>query len=237
MPISNRKFDHHVLNISNEKPGNSIISEDESSSDSEYAEHTDNRLKELVTGEEVYLVEDGKEIFKARYEETDEGFLVHGIPIQPGEGCFFVTKVMRNVVKWKNLNSDTMCQISAILWSKDELIRRSVPIIINKMRTEARCPTPTESRKRKREPENWKRNVMKKAYNSSQEYSHVVNKADESKLTKTIKKRELKPPFTEKCKLKCQDSFPEEVRRKIFSDFYSAGDKLLQSQQITRFVS
>ena len=95
---------------------------------------------------------------------------------------------MRNVVKWKNLNSDTMCQISAILWSKDELIRRSVPIIINKMRTEARCPTPTESRKRKREPENWKRNVMKKASNSGQEYSHVVNKSDGSKLTKTIKK-------------------------------------------------
>ena len=136
----------------------------------------------------MYLVEDGKEIFKARYEEADEGFLVHGIPIQPGEGCFFVTKVMRNVVKWKNLNSDTMCQISAILWSKDELIRRSVPIIINKMRTEARCPTPTESRKRKREPENWKRNVMKKASYSGQEYSHVVNKSDGSKLTKTIKK-------------------------------------------------
>ena len=105
------------------------------------------------------------------------------------------------------------------------------------MTTEARCPTPAESRKRKREPENWKRNVMKKAYNSDQEYSHVVNKADEGKLTKTIKKWELKPPFTEKCKLKCQDSFSEEVCRKIFSDFYSAGDKLLQSQQITRFVS
>ena len=27
------------------------------------------------------------------------------------------------------------------------------------------------------------------------------------------------------------------MRGKIFSDFYSAGDKLLQSQQITRFVS
>ena len=80
------------------------------------------------------------------------------------------------------------------------------------MGTEARCPTPTESRQRKREPENWKRNVMKKACNSGQEYSHVVNKADGSKHTKTIKKQELKPPCTEKCRLNCRDSFPEEVR-------------------------
>ena len=185
----------------------------------------------------MYLVEDGKEIFRARYEETNEELPVHGIPVQPGESCVFIIKVMRNAIKWKNVNSYIMCQGSAFLWSKDELIRRPAPISINEMGTQARCLTPTESRKRKREPENWKRNVMKKAYNSSQEYSHVVNKADESKLTKTIKKRELKPPFTEKCKLKCQDSFPEEVRRKIFSDFYSAGDKLLQSQQIARLVS
>ena len=110
----------------------------QSSSDSEYAEHTNNKLKELVTGEEVYLVEDGKEIFKARYEETDEGFLVHGIPIQLGEGCSFITKVMRNVVKWKNFNSDTMCQGSAILWSKDELVGRPALISINEMGTDAR---------------------------------------------------------------------------------------------------
>ena len=78
---------------------------------------------------------------------------------------------------------------------------------------------------------------MKKPSYSGREYSHVVNKADGSKLTKTIKKQELKPPCTEKCRLKCRDSFPEEVRRKIFSDFYSAGDKLLQAQQIARLVS
>ena len=35
LPIFNRKFDHHVPNISNEGPDNSIISDDESSSDSE----------------------------------------------------------------------------------------------------------------------------------------------------------------------------------------------------------
>ena len=92
----------------------------------------------------MYLAEDGKEIFKARYEETDEGFLVHGIPIQPGEGCFFITKIMRNAVKWKNFNSDTMCQGSAIFWRKDELIRRPAPISINEMGTEARCTTSIE---------------------------------------------------------------------------------------------
>ena len=123
-----------------------------------------------------------------------------------------------------------MCQSSAILCSKDELLRRPAHISVNEMGTEARCATPTESRKRKQEPENWKMNVIKKAYNSGQEYSHVVNKADGSKLTKTIKKQELKLPCTEKCRLKSRDSFPEEVHRKIFSDFYSARDKLLQSQ-------
>lgn len=60
---------------------------------------------------------------------------------------------------------------------------------------------------------------MKKAYNSGQEYMLVVNKADGSKLTKTIKKPELKSPCTEKCRLKCRDSFLEEVHRKTFSDF------------------
>ena len=131
LPICNWKFDRHVSNISNEKPCNSIIGEDESPSDSEYAEHTDNKLKELVTGEEVYLVEDGKEIFRARYEETNEELLVHGIPVQPRESRVFIIKVMRNVIKWKNFNSDIICQGSAFLWSKDELIRSPAAISIN----------------------------------------------------------------------------------------------------------
>ena len=47
---------------------------------------------------------------------------------------------------------------------------------------------PHRVKKEKTEPENWKRNVMKKPSYSGREYSHVVNKADGSKLTKTIKK-------------------------------------------------
>ena len=105
------------------------------------------------------------------------------------------------------------------------------------MGTEAKNPTVLKSRKRKRQPELWKKNIKKKAINSGEEYSYKLRNTDGKEVPKTIKKIQMKPPCKENCRLKCQDSFPEEERQKIFTEFYATGDKMMQSPQIASLVS
>ena len=126
LPVSQRKFDRHVPHVSTAASDeNPSWSDDSASSDSEEEENNEkiaNQNTELMNGEEVYLMKNGNEIFKARYEET-QGDLstVHGDLMQPGEGRFFITKVMRCEIKWKDFESDKMCEGAAILWNKEQL--------------------------------------------------------------------------------------------------------------------
>ncbi|XP_057305163.1 uncharacterized protein LOC130642101 [Hydractinia symbiolongicarpus] len=126
---------------------------------------------------------------------------------------------------------------AAILWNKEDVKRRSV-LAEQKVGTEASYPTVLTSRKRKRNPEEWKNNLRKKAVNTGQEFSYQVkNNKDGQMITKKIKKREIKPPCQEKCRLQCSKSFTNEERLKIFHKFYNTGDKCKQSQQLATLVT
>ena len=103
--------------------------------------------------------------------------------------------------------------------------------------TEAVHPTPRTTRKRKRNPENWQKNLRKKAVNSGVSFSCFVKSKTGKISTVKIKQREMKPPCPQKCRLKCNDSFNHIERSKIFEDFYKLADKSKQSHQIAALVS
>lgn len=77
-----------------------------------------------------------------------------------------MTKVLRNAVKWSGFNCEKMGKGAAILWNKENVKRRSV-LAEQKVGTEASYPTVLTSRKRKRNPEEWKKNLRKKAVNKT----------------------------------------------------------------------
>ena len=225
LPVpSRRKFSRHVPNV---------LQPDESDEDNSDANQSTEEIETpLADGEEVYLLHEKFEVFKAKYEKSNPGTAVHGITIQEDEGRFFITKVMRNVIKWKDFDADVMCEGAAILWKKSDIKRRNgVDVNIG---TEALHPTPRLERKRKRQPEKWEKNEAKKAKNSGKEFTRKRWKDGKAYIS-TVKRKELKPPCI--CKrFKCYEVFTEEIRKKIFDDFYNAADKTIQSQQIAALV-
>ena len=124
---------------------------------------------------------------------------------------------------------------SAILWNVTSLKRRSIQVATQG--TEAKPPTPLETRKRKRNPENWLIKRRKMATNSGEQLTFEVKKRNGQKVNKSTKKKELKPPCGEKCRLECSKNFPEEIRLQIFNDFYATGNRELQQQQLSNLVS
>lgn len=220
---SKRKFSRHVVNKFSS-------TEDESESDEGEAVVE----KPLADGEEVYLLRNNIKMFSGKYEKTDPGkTTVHGNILQENEGRFFITKVMRNVSKWKDFDVDVMTVGAPILWKKSELMRKNSAVDVT-IGTEARNPTARFERKRKRQPEKWQRNKLKKAKNSGEGFSRKRFKDGQSYIS-TTKKKEMKPAC--KCKRKCYETFTEAIRTEIFNDFYSPGDKSVQSQQIASLVS
>ena len=129
-----------------------------------------------------------------------------------------------------------MCKGAAILWNKEHIKRRAV-LDEQNVGTEAVHPTPRTTRKRKRNPENWQKNLRKKAVNSGESFSCDVKSKTGKISTVKIKQREMKPPCSQKCRLKCNDSFNHIERSKIFEDFYKLADKSKQSHQIAALVS
>lgn len=216
--ITKRKFDRHV-------PNKTVSSSDEYSED----DIETNLSKDLLDGEELYLLKGDSEIFKAKYQETQLGESVHGKVLQLGEGRFFILKVLRGAIKWGEFDPDVMCNGAAIIWRKSEIKRRLLKK--DEFGTEALTPTPRESRKRKRQPENWKTNIKKRAVNEGKDLSYTKKNEE-----KTIKKREMKLPCNEKCRIGCSKLFSEEERQKIFEEFYALGDKSLQSTQLASLV-
>ena len=77
LPVSKRKFDRHVPNTDKAVESNCISPEKE-----------EIHSEQLVNGEEVYLLIEGKEIFTATFD-SNETDTVHGVPFQEGEGRFF----------------------------------------------------------------------------------------------------------------------------------------------------
>lgn len=72
------------------------------------------------------------------------------------------------------------------------------------------------SRKRKRRPENWKRNIQKIKRERGEEYTGAKGKSMPAKV--------VKPGCESTCKLMCSTNFPTDLREKIKSEFYSLTD-------------
>lgn len=70
--------------------------------------------------------------------------------------------------------------------------------------------------KRKRDENNWKKNVMKKLRNEGKSYLSTTKKI--------IPERKIKKPCSEKCKLKCSTKFTESERLSIFHDYWALGN-------------
>ena len=101
-----------------------------------------------------------------------------GKEITAGNGRFLITKVMkRHASKWDGFDSDTMDKGVTIMWNKSH-IRRNLVHNGEKAGTESKSPTLLESKKRKRQPEQWKSNKRKQAVRSGQEFSYKVKQKD-----------------------------------------------------------
>ena len=123
-----------------------------SDTDSDESEEEESE-RDLVHGEEVYLISNNKEVLKAKYDA--EASVVHGVEIKEGEGRFFITKILRAAAKWDNFDIETMSEGAAILWNKKAIKQRSGQIN-SKQGTEANAPTPLTEIKRKKHPKEWK---------------------------------------------------------------------------------
>ena len=83
------------------------------------------------------------------------------------------------------------------------------------------------SRKRKRNVTKWKQTAAKIARNSGQTYTSI------SKSKRQIEARSLKPPCSQKCRLKCRDHINEVQRSIIFKKFWEFNDINLQRSYVS----
>lgn len=92
--------------------------------------------------------------------------------------------------------------------------------------------SPTKNvKKRKRNTENWKRNIIKKLRNTGKAYeTHTLNK-------KIRERREMKAACGEKCKFHCPSNFNEEERQKVFSDYWELGQIEKQREYIKQCMT
>lgn len=82
------------------------------------------------------------------------------------------------------------------------------------------------SRKRKANPESWKRNKTKTLINSGKAHTTM------SKSKKMITAKNMGPVCSDKCKFKCQNVFSFEERLTIFNAYWDTGDLNVQRQFI-----
>ncbi|XP_066958695.1 uncharacterized protein [Macrobrachium rosenbergii] len=85
-------------------------------------------------------------------------------------------------------------------------------------------PAKKQGFKRKRNPQTWYRNAQKKLRNEGKSYKMA------SKNHRERPARAMKPPCTEKCRLKCFSTFSNEERETIFSDYWQLGS--LEKQRL-----
>lgn len=85
------------------------------------------------------------------------------------------------------------------------------------------------SRKRKRNEKSWKRNKAK--------ISRSLGEAYISSRGKEVAARAIGKGCSVQCRLKCQESFSQEDRQQIFSNFWSMGNTELQKQFVSKYVA
>ncbi|XP_050706873.1 uncharacterized protein LOC126992253 [Eriocheir sinensis] len=85
-------------------------------------------------------------------------------------------------------------------------------------------PVKKKGFKRKRNPQTWYRNAQKKLRNEGKAYKMA------SKYHREKPARTMKPPCTEKCRLKCFSTFSNEERERIFNDYWQLGS--LEKQRL-----
>ena len=79
--------------------------------------------------------------------------------------------------------------------------------------------TPARPRKRKRQPDQWKRNIMKSKRAKGEVYISPST-------GKKIAAAEPGPPC--KCKQRCYSKFTDDERERVFTCFWKLGDKSVQ---------
>ncbi|KAF2906079.1 hypothetical protein ILUMI_00090 [Ignelater luminosus] len=84
------------------------------------------------------------------------------------------------------------------------------------------------TRKRKANPNMWKRNVIKSRRNSGESYQNGKGK--------TVPTRILKPPCSETCRLKCTSKISLHRRQEIFDEYWGLGDITRQRDFIFKYV-
>ncbi|KAK6174152.1 hypothetical protein SNE40_017481 [Patella caerulea] len=110
----------------------------------------------------------------------------------------------------------------------DEPENQTFLSIIEKDQTPVEDLTISRSRKRKRDPENWKRTVCHRRRISGKSY---VNRSG-----KTVPEKTPKQVNCSNCRFKCNDNFSENKRHEICSNFYSLADVNRQKDFICRRV-
>ena len=115
---------------------------------------------EIFDGEEVYLQYDGYNMFKARYEKTDEGTTIHGVQKRVNQERFFISKVLKDVSRWNGVDVDTTCIGAPVLWDIS-CLQKYRQVSVPKPGTEAKHPIVLGDRKRKRNSETWVKNINK----------------------------------------------------------------------------
>ncbi|XP_045446690.1 uncharacterized protein LOC123654873 [Melitaea cinxia] len=90
-------------------------------------------------------------------------------------------------------------------------------------------PKAKKGRKRKRNEENWKRNVNKMLRNTGKAYKSASNKIKEE--------RKIKEPCGDKCRLQCKSKLSEDERMLLFKNYWALGDNKKQWEYISKSMS
>lgn len=83
-------------------------------------------------------------------------------------------------------------------------------------------------RKRVRNTSKWSRNIKKTKLNTGKGYINASGKE--------VAKKEMKPPCSDKCRLKCASTVPNHEREVLFDSYYKLGDITRQRDFLTKCI-
>lgn len=109
-------------------------------------------------------------------------------------------------------------------------------IIPKKRKVVDKSFTEKKVKKRSRNPQAWQKNFNKRLRNSGESYIGLSTQNDggTKKKVKTQRpQKELQPPCGQKCKLKCSEKITNEIRLKIFKEYWGLKDLEKQRQYIS----
>lgn len=187
-------------------------------------------VTKLENGEEVYLIQDGKRIFKARYELCSLEDSVHFQAIGKDQGRFFITKVYLNAASWEHFNEDFHSDGAAILWNLGNIEKQEMEV---NHEPHGQQPILLENRKRKRNEDQWKQTIKKLKVNCGQEYTYKRAKTGE---VKTRQARLVKEGCKQSCKRKCQSKINENERKLINKKYWQMGNINSQAMFLINLV-